>query len=218
LRVPAQDPHANARILSAGEPLSEARAAMLLVHGRGAGAEDIVGLAAELDRRGFAYVVPEAVGRTWYPRSFLSPLEENEPYLSSALGLLGGLVQRLEHEGYGPERVIVLGFSQGACLSLEFAARHAMRYGGVVALSGGLIGPPGTSRKYAGSLDGTPVFLGCSDADPHVPAARVLESAEVLRRLGGEVTERIYPGLGHTVNRDELDRVRRMMDALAFPG
>jgi predicted esterase len=191
---------------------------MLLVHGRGAGAEDILGLAAELDRGGFACVAPEAVGRTWYPWSFLSPLEENEPYLSSALSLLRSLVDRLEREGHAPGRVILLGFSQGACLSLEFAARHATRYGGVIALSGGLIGPPGTPRDYAGSLDGTPVFLGCSDVDPHVPAERVLESAEVMRRLGGDVTERIYPGMGHTVNRDELAAVRRMMDALVPPG
>jgi predicted esterase len=214
----AADPHADAPILTAGEPLSDARAAMILVHGRGAGAADILGLAAELDRGGFAYLAPEAAGRTWYPRSFLSPLEENEPHLSSALGVVRRLIERLEREGHPSDRVILVGFSQGACLSLEFAARRARRYGGVAGLSGGLIGPPGAPRACDGSLEGTPVFLGCSDADPHVPLARVLESAEVLRRLGGDVTERIYPGLGHTVNRDELDRVRRMMDALAPPG
>jgi predicted esterase len=132
--------------------------------------------------------------------------------------LLRRLLQELEQEGVASERVILLGFSQGACLALEFAARHPRRYGGVAGLSGGLIGPPGTSWGSAGSLDGTPAFLGCSDADPHVPEARVLESAAALRRLGAEVTERIYPGLGHTVNRDELAHVRRMMDALAAPG
>jgi predicted esterase len=173
----------------------------------------MLGLAEELDAADIAYVAPQAAGHTWYPYSFLSPIEQNEPWLTSALRLLSHLVEDLERQHVPAERVGLLGFSQGACLSLEFAARHARRYAGVAGLSGGLIGPPGTPRDYSGSLAGTPVFLGCSDIDPHIPVDRVHESAEVFRRLGAAVDERIYPRMGHTINRDELDAVRALFGA-----
>lgn len=204
-------PHQGQPIVAAGRPLSEAAAAMVMVHGRGATAESILELAREFRRPEFAYVAPQAAGYSWYPYSFLAPLHLNEPGLSSGLARIGEVLALLEAEGIPPERTLLLGFSQGACLSLEFAARNARRYGGIAGLSGGLIGPPGTPRAYEGSLAGTPVFLGCSDRDPHIPRERVDETAEVLREMGAEVMERIYPGLGHTVNEDELEFVRGMM-------
>lgn len=207
-------PHIGDRIVGAGRPLGEAKAAMILIHGRGAPAEDILGLAGELDRPDLAYLAPQAQGYTWYPYSFMAPMEQNEPGLSSGLALIGDLVERLEQAGIPPERTVLLGFSQGACLSLEYAARNARRFGGVVALSGGLIGPPGTPREYPGTLDGTPVFLGCSDRDPHIPLMRVQESTQVLERMGAMVTEKIYPGMGHTVNEDEIEHVRAMVETL----
>jgi predicted esterase len=208
------DPHRGQPVLTAGAALDQAEAVMVLVHGRGATAESILTLAREVDRPGFAYLAPQAAGNTWYPYSFLNPLADNEPYLSSALALLAGLFERLAEAGFPPEKVMVVGFSQGACLALEFVARHARRYGGVAALSGGLIGPDGTPRDYPGSLDGTPIFLGCSDVDFHIPKERVHHSAEVLRQLGAAVTERLYPGMGHTINQDELAVVAAMMVTL----
>jgi predicted esterase len=207
-------PHQGQPVLAAGEPLERARAAMVLVHGRGATAQDILTLAGELDQPGFAYLAPQAAGSTWYPYSFLAPIERNEPYLSSALATLDQLLAHIAAAGIPAERTILLGFSQGACLATEFAARNARRYGGLVGLSGGLIGPDGTPRDYPGSLDGTPVFLGCSDVDPHIPAARVQYSAEVLRGLGGDVTARLYSGMGHTVNEDEIEAVQAIMAKL----
>jgi phospholipase/carboxylesterase len=208
-------PHQGQPVLAAGEPLERAQAAMVLVHGRGATAQDILTLGAELDQPGFVYLAPQAANNTWYPYSFLAQIERNQPYLSSALATLQQVLAHVAAAGIPAERTILLGFSQGACLATEFAARNAQRYGGLVGLSGGLIGPDGTPRDYPGTLDGTPVFLGCSDVDPHIPAARVQESAEVLRRLGGAVTARLYPGMGHTVNQDEIEFVRQMMAALA---
>jgi predicted esterase len=184
---------------------------MLMVHGRGARAEDMLSLADEFALPDFAYLAPQAAGNTWYPNRFLVPMEENEPWLSSALEFVGDVLNQITAAGIPPERTILLGFSQGACLTLEFAARNARRYGGVVGLSGALIGPPDTPRNYEGSLAGTPVFLGCSDVDFHVPRELVDQTAEVMRKLGGEVTERIYPNMGHTVNQDEIDFVREMM-------
>ena len=198
----------------AGEPVSRARAAMLMLHGRGARTEDILSLTNEFQVPGLAYLAPQAAENTWYPNRFLVPLVENEPWLSSALKLVGDVLTEIIDAGIPAERVILLGFSQGACLTLEFAARNARRYGGIVGLSGALIGPEDTPRDYTGSLAGTPVFLGCSDVDFHVPKERVDETAEVLRRLGGEVTERLYPNMGHSVNQDEIDFVRGMMQLL----
>ncbi|HLA63305.1 MAG TPA: alpha/beta fold hydrolase, partial [Rhodothermales bacterium] len=201
----ALGPHQGGRVVEGGAPLGRARAAMILVHGRGASAESILDLADLFAQPDVAYLAPQAAGHTWYPFSFLAPLERNEPGLSSGLRAVGDVLARVEAAGLPAEKTVVLGFSQGACLALEFAARHPRRYGGVVALSGGLIGtggqagaPPDDKRfDYEGSLDGTPVFLGCSDVDPHIPLARVRRSAEVLTALGGDVTERIYPGMGH---------------------
>jgi predicted esterase len=204
-------PHRGRPVLNAGRPLAEADAAVILVHGRGGSAEDLLALGAELQRPEFAYLAPQAAGQSWYPYSFLAPLPQNEPWLSSALELLGDLVVHVESGGIPAERITLLGFSQGACLSTEFAARNSRRFGGIIALSGSLIGPPGTPRDYPGSLAGTPVFLGCSDRDPHIPKERVDESSQVLERMGAAVTERIYAGLGHTVNEDELDFVRGLL-------
>jgi predicted esterase len=200
-------------VLEAGEPLNKAHAAMILAHGRGATAEDIMTIAAELQHPGFAYLAPQAAGNAWYPNPFTAPLESNEPYLSSALEVLEGLLARVE-VSVPAERVILLGFSQGACLTLEFAARHARRYGGVVGFSGGLVGPDGTPRDYQGSFDGTPAFLGCSDIDPHIQKHRVIEASEVFKRMGADVTMRLYPGMGHTVNQDELEAARKIVEAV----
>jgi len=209
-----QGPHQGQPVRTAGKALNQARAAMILVHGRGARAEDILGLVDQLSSPGFAYLAPQAAGNTWYPNRFLAPVDSNEPWLSSALGVIDGLLARVAAAGIPPERTLLLGFSQGACLALEFVARHARRYGGLVGFSGALIGPDDTPRSYAGSLAGTPVFLGCSDVDPHVPKERVHQAATVLHSLGGEVTERLYPNLGHTVNEDEIDFVRHMAQVL----
>lgn len=207
-------PHRGQPVLLAGELLETAQAAMIMVHGRGATAESILSLADVLAQPGFAYLAPQAAGYTWYPNSFLAPIPSNEPGLSSGLEVIGALLARLDALGIPAERTMLLGFSQGACLSTEFVARHARRYGGVAGLSGGLIGPEGTPRDYKGSLAGTPIFLGCSDVDFHIPKARVQHTTEVLRRLGGQVTERLYPGMGHTINQDEIDFVQGMMKSL----
>jgi phospholipase/carboxylesterase len=200
--------------MTAGEPLNRARAAMVMVHGRGASAESILDLAVELHQPGFAYLAPQAAGDTWYPYSFLAPLARNEPGISSGLAAIANVLAQVAQAGIPLERTMLLGFSQGACLALEFVARNARRYGGVAGLSGGLIGPDGTPRDYPGSLAGTPVFLGCSDVDFHIPKGRVELSAQVLQRLGANVTMRLYPGMGHTVNQDEIDFVQGMMAAL----
>lgn len=209
-----QGPHQGQPVRRMGEPLDRAKAAMIMVHGRGASAVDILSLANEFNQAGFAYLAPQAAGNTWYPNRFLVPLEDNEPWLSSALDLIGAVLAEIAKVGIRPERVVLLGFSQGACLALEYAARHARRYGGIVGLSGALIGPEDTPRDYKGSLEGTPVFLGCSDMDFHVPKERVEQTADVLTKLGGEVTERLYPNLGHSVNQDEIEFVRKMMQNL----
>jgi predicted esterase len=203
--------HEQKPVLTTGRALDEAAAAMVMIHGRGATAESILELAAELPHRDFAYVAPQAAGGSWYPKSFLAPVEENEPKLTSALASLDQLMESLGQVGLASDRIVLLGFSQGACLALEFAATRAQRYGAVVGLSGGLIGPPGSTRKDAGDLAATPVFLGCSPRDPHVPAWRVDETAATLAALNGRVGKRFYPELGHAINRDELEKIRSMM-------
>ena len=206
-------PHDGQPLLFAGEPLEHASAAMILVHGRGASAHDIMTLAAEVAVPGFAFLAPQAAGSAWYPNRFMEPLESNEPWLSSALETLGRVLA-LAEEQVPASNIILLGFSQGACLVLEFAARSARRYGGIAGLSGGLIGPDSTPREYSGSLEGTPVFLGCSDVDPHIPAQRVIDTGAILEKLGGRITTKLYPGMGHEVNQDELIQVRELMAAL----
>jgi phospholipase/carboxylesterase len=206
-------PHAGQRVMHAGAPLDTARAVMIMVHGRNAAPENILELTDVLDRPEFAYVGPAAAGGTWYPYSFMAPREQNEPGISSGLAVIESLVTTLLARDFAAERIMLLGFSQGACLTSEFSIRHPRRYGGVMALSGGLIGPPGTTwDDVTASLDGTPVFLGCSDVDPHIPAERVRESEAVFRRLGAAVTRKLYPGMGHLVSGDEIENVQRVMD------
>lgn len=184
---------------------------MILVHGRGDSAAGILGLADAFDAPDVAWVAPQAAGNTWYPYTFLAPIEHNEPGISSGLRVIDDLLTGLAADGVPAERVVLMGFSQGACLAQEYAARHAMRYHAIVGLSGGLIGPPGTPRDYEGSFDETPVFIGCSDIDPHIPLERVHESAIVFRQMGASVDERIYPRLGHTVNDDEIAAVQALL-------
>jgi predicted esterase len=209
----SQNPHAGQQVLRRGPSLAEARLVGIAVHGRGAPAADILGLAEELHAEDVAWLAPQAAGLTWYPYSFLAPIAQIEPGITSGLGVLAGLIEEAARAGVPASRVLLMGFSQGACLALEFAARHPAVYAGVLGLSGGLIGPPGTPRDYPGSLGGTPVFIGCSDVDPHIPVERVQESAEVFRRMGAAVDARIYRGMGHTVNTDELQAVRGILAA-----
>jgi len=209
-----KNPHKGQQLLQSGELFEDAKAAMIMIHGRGATAGNILMLAENLDHPGFTYLAPQAANYTWYPYSFLAPIEDNEPGISSGLQIIADIFQNLESKGIPPERTILLGFSQGACLAAEFAARNAKRYGGLVGLSGGLIGPDGTPRDYRGSLENTPVFLGCSDIDPHIPKENVEETARILQQLNGEVTMRLYPNMEHTINQDEIDEVMKMMKEL----
>jgi predicted esterase len=206
--------HANQPVYAAGAPLDQARAAVICVHGRGATTRDILALAGEIDAPGVAYLAPQAANNTWYPNRFSMPIATNEPWLTSALEVLDRLAANLSEQGFPPERVALLGFSQGACLALEYAARHPRRYGGLVGLSGALIENGDQPRTYSGDLAGTPVFLGCADEDFHIPAGRVERTADLLTQLGAAVATRIYPGLGHTVNRDEINYAEAMLRAL----
>ena len=208
-------PHEGQPALQAGKPLGQAPVAVVMVHGRNAGPENILDLVPALARPEVTYLAPAAANRTWYPYSFLADIASNEPWLSSGLAVLGTLVSRVEAAGVPRDRIVLLGFSQGACLATEFAIRNASRFGGVVVFSGGAIGPPGTRWDDSGRFDGTPMFFGCSDVDSHVPAARVIESAELCARMGADVTRRLYPGMGHTINDDEIAWAQNLLDALA---
>src|SRR5437870_8037751 len=201
------------RVLQAGDPLAAARAAMILLHGRGATAEDIMTIASEVQQPGWAYLAPQAAGNTWYPNPFTAPLESNEPYLGAALDTVSRLVGRVEAR-VPAQRIMLLGFSQGACLTLEWAARNARRYGAIAGLSGGLIGPEGTPRDYPGDFDATPVFLGCSDVDPYIQKDRVVEAAEVFKRMGADLMVRLYPGMGHMVGPEEIAIVRGLVELI----
>src|SRR5262245_42279633 len=201
------------RVISAGVPLARADKAVIMLHGRGATAADILALTDHIEQSDLAYIAPQAPGNSWYPDSFLAPLDPNEPALAQALAMVGALIDGIAKDGIDRERVVLLGFSQGGCLALEYAARHAHRYAAVIGLSAGLIGPENTTRDYAGSLAGTPVFLGCGDMDDHIPLERVKESTRVLRSLGGDVKERIYRGMGHDINDDELLQVGSLLEA-----
>ena len=203
--------HEGKIVASYGTPLEEAQTAVVMIHGRGDSARGILGLAPAFEVDGPAFVAPEARNNTWYPQSFLAPTEANEPWLSSALEAIGEVLAQVEAAGIPASRTVLVGFSQGACLASEYVARNPQRYGGLAVLSGGLIGPDGTPRDYSGSLEGTPVFLGCSDIDFHIPVERVHESAEILKRMGGNVTKRIYENFGHSVNQDEVDHVRAIL-------
>jgi glyoxalase family protein len=204
-------PHQGEQVHTVGKPLAEAATAVILVHGRGATAVSILELAELLGENDAAYLAPQAANNTWYPYSFLTPLEQNEPGLSSGLQAIADVLAQIESAGIPAEKVVIGGFSQGACLASEFVARNAQKYGGLLVFSGGLIGPPGTPRDYSGSLKGTPVFLGCSDTDFHIPEERVHESAAVFAALGAEVTKRIYPNMGHTIIQDEIEQARHII-------
>jgi predicted esterase len=214
LHVRSDGPHHGQPVHTAGAALGAGRAAGILLHGRGATAESILELVRVLESDGVTWVAPQAAGHTWYPNRFLAPIESNEPWLTSALDAVGDVLAQVELAGIPKRRILLGGFSQGACLALEFVIRSPARYGGVAGLSGGLIGPPGTVWPAGGSLDGTPVFLGCSDVDDHIPRARVLESAASLRERGAEVTDVLYRGMGHTVNDDEMAHVQRLVHGL----
>lgn len=191
-------------IVTAGKKISEAKKALIMVHGRGGSAEDILSLANHLEVKDFALLAPQANQHTWYPNSFLAPPQTNEPGLSTALQVLNELIQDIEKEGITKENIYFLGFSQGACLALEFVTRHAARYGGVIAFTGGLIGDKIYRENYKGDFQNTPVFIGTSDPDPHVPVQRVYASVNILKEMNADVTEKVYTNMGHTIIEDEL--------------
>ncbi|MFW6384461.1 MAG: alpha/beta hydrolase [Halodesulfurarchaeum sp.] len=208
------DPHQDQPLLEAGTPLEEASAALVLAHGRGASARSILGLGEEVHRDGLALLAPQAAGRQWYPESFLAPVEANEPGRSSGIRALDEALERAHDAGIPTDRVVLAGFSQGACLASEFVATNPTRYGGLAALSGGLLGESVDPGDYEGDLAGTPVFLGCSDVDPHIPAERVRETAAVFESLSAAVDTRLYEGMAHTVNRDELSALEELVAGL----
>jgi predicted esterase len=221
-RHPGPDPHGNQPVLHAGATLDAARSVLILLHGRGASAHDMLSLFQELKFDGLAAVAPQAAANTWYPHSFLAPIESNQPFLDSALARIESIVTDLLARQFTSDRIALLGFSQGACLTSEFVARHPRRYGAVMVLTGGLIGPPGTPRNYVSSLTnsltrsltGTPVFLGSGDPDPHVPFARVLETESVFQSIGATVEVRRYPGRPHSISEDELAVCRAMLQEI----
>lgn len=208
---PFTGPHQPSALLQEGVPIEDAKAVMILVHGRGASAESMLPLAGAIAIGETCYIAPQAAGFTWYPYSFLSPAEQNEPGLSSGLQKIHDLVEQVTAAGLPHHQILLAGFSQGACLVSEYVARHPQTFGGVIAWSGGLIGDRVDPALYSGSLEQTPVFLGCSDVDPHIPVERVNETEQVFLQLGAVVTKRIYPGMGHTVNEDELEAARQML-------
>ena len=208
--------HKGQPVATRGKPLEESRGVVVMMHGRGRDTEDILGVAERIGEETFAYLAPSAKNNSWYPYSFLEPIEKNEPYLSHALEVFDDVVNDLVERGIPRWHIVLAGFSQGACLTAEYAARHAERYGGILLFTGGLIGPPGTPWAYEGSFDGTPVFLGTSDVDEFVPEERVRESAMVFERMGANVTLRVYPRMGHIVNDDEIAVAKKSLQRVAL--
>ena len=207
-----EGPHQGQRIVSSGAPLANAKAVLIMVHGRGASAESILELGAVLGNDEWAFLAPQASGYTWYPHSFLAPLSSNEPGLSSGLMVIDSLVKHVEQEGIAKEKIVLGGFSQGACLSSEYVARNPKRYGGLLVFSGGVIGPLGMERSDIGSLEDMPIFIGCSDKDFHIPLERVEETASIFEAMDGNVNKKIYPNMGHTIINDEIDEARKIIE------
>ncbi|GAA0197145.1 alpha/beta hydrolase [Haladaptatus pallidirubidus] len=207
-------PHQNQPLVTAGAPFDAAGAALVLVHGRGATAQSIVQMGDEFHQHGVAYLAPQAARNTWYPNAFTAPVESNEPGRTSGLQAIDDAVSKANEAGIQTDRIMVLGFSQGACLASEFVVRNPTRYGGLAVLSGGLIGEAVDPDDYDGNLEEMPVFLGCSDVDPHIPQERVHESAEIFEQLHGDVSKRLYKGMGHGINQDEVDHVSTMVAEL----
>lgn len=207
-------PHQNEHLAARGADLQQARTAMVMVHGRGDSAEGILSLAPFFEHPGVAYLAPQAARNTWYPHPFMVDWQENEPGISSGLKAIDEVVARITEAGISHQQIVLLGFSQGACLTSEYAARNPRRYGGVVVLTGGLIGASVDPERYTGSFEGTPILLGCSDVDPHIPVERVDVTEQVMQRLQGQVDKRIYPGMGHTVNEDEIGYIQQLLSQL----
>jgi predicted esterase len=216
-RLGGVGPHAGQPVRLAGPALADADRAMIVVHGRGATAESILELGRVLTEGDTALLAPQAAGYTWYPASFMAPLASNQPFLDSGLAGLGALVDEVAAAGIPAERTILAGFSQGACLSSEFVARNPKRWGGLLVFSGGLIGPEGMDLTHEGDLEGTPVFMGCSDRDFHIPLSRFEATGAELVRMGAEVDLEVYPDMGHTIVKDEVDRARRISAPSAGP-
>jgi phospholipase/carboxylesterase len=200
-------------LIITGKPFKEAKKALIMLHGRGASAEDILQLTTYLNVEDFAIIAPQATNSTWYPYSFLAPRNQNEPWLSSAIALIADIVKDIEQQGIPKEKIYFLGFSQGACLTLEYVTRHAARWGGAVAFTGGLIGDKIYPETYSGDFEGTPIFLGTSNPDPHVPVERVVESVALMKKMNAAITEKIYPNLGHTISEDEIDKANQLVFA-----
>jgi len=194
-------------ILQGGVPIEQAKYAMIMIHGRGADARDIMGLSQHLNLDEFALLAPQATNSTWYPYSFLQPVQQNEPWLSSAIDTVHSLIDEVIEKGIPAENIFLLGFSQGACLTLESTARMAMKYGGIIAFTGGLIGEAINKENYSGNFNNTDIYIGTSDPDPHVPVQRVMDSTKTLRDMGASVTEKIFTGMGHTIIKEEIDWV-----------
>ena len=198
-------------IITSGKNLTEAKKALVMLHGRGASAEDILRLTPYLNVEEFAILAPQATNNTWYPYSFLAPRDQNEPWLSSALDLITDLVGDVNKAGIPKDHIFFLGFSQGACLTLEYVTRNATRWGGAVAFTGGLIGDKIYPETYAGDFQGTPIFIGTSNPDPHVPVDRVKETTSFLKKMNASVTEKVYQNMGHTISEDEIDKANQLV-------
>ena len=211
---PFSGPHQNQQIVTGGVDIDEAKTAMILIHGRGASAQSMLMFVDEFEEEDIHYRAIQAKGHTWYPRSFMAPREMNQPGIKSGLQAIYDQIVDLNNKGIPTNKIVLLGFSQGACLTTEFAARHPQRYGGIIGFSGGLIGENINTQNYQGSMEQTPVFLGCSDRDPHIPQERVDLTEEVFRKIGANVTKKIYVGMGHTVNQDEIDHVNQILSSL----
>jgi predicted esterase len=208
-------PHAGQQVHRAGAQVGDAASAVIAIHGRGAAASDIIGISKAISLPNVAWLAPDAASHSWYPYSFLMPVDQNQPFLDSALSVVGGLLQHLEDSGLPAEKTVLLGFSQGACLASEFVARYPRRYGGLVVFSGGLIGATIDPAQYIGALEETPIFGGCSDIDPHIPLERFEVSGQVLADLGGAVDFRVYPGMGHTITLDELSAAKALIEGVS---